>query len=88
MEMDEKMIITDMPASHPSCAIAHARAKTPAPTTTVIMCVVAVTTFPAYPIIFIKYHQIYHSSLGVINLVVNGCFIYSMNLCTLFFTLS
>ena len=36
-----------MPAIHPSCAMAHARASTPAPTTTVIMCVLAVNTFPA-----------------------------------------
>jgi len=47
MEMHANAIITDIPAIHPSWAMAHARASTPAPITTVTMCVVAVNTFPA-----------------------------------------
>jgi len=47
MEMHANMIMVIMPGNHPNWAIAHARASTPAPTTTVIMCVVVVNTFPA-----------------------------------------
>lgn len=46
METAEKVMILAMPANHPSCAITHAKDSTPAPTTTVIMCMLAVHTFP------------------------------------------
>lgn len=60
--MHEKHTITPMPASHPSWAMAHAKASTPAPTTTVTMCMLAVNTFPAYIIPYIHQHLTY---LGV-----------------------
>jgi len=45
-----------MPGIHPNWAIAHAKASTPAPTTTVIMCVVAVNKFPARDETMKQYH--------------------------------
>ena len=47
MEMAEKASIIAIPAIHPSWAKAHAKARTPAPITTVTMWVVAVNAFPA-----------------------------------------
>ena len=37
----------DMPMIHPNCAIAQAKDNTPAPTTAVIICALAVHTVPA-----------------------------------------
>lgn len=44
--MTEKIIRTAVPVTQPSCAIAHARDRTPDPITAVIMCALAVSNVP------------------------------------------
>jgi len=44
--MKEKAISTAGPATHPSCAIAHAKDNTPDPITAVIMCALPVIHVP------------------------------------------
>lgn len=58
--MNENAISTAGPATHPSCAMAHANDSTPDPITAVMMCALAVINVPSLL-------QVYH------KLLASGC---------------